>query len=65
MENDPTDYSEDICNHHPWCSFFLRPSRGCDMCKRLFREYPLKGMTPREMATKYFPDAIVKEHLDD
>ena len=47
--------------HHPWCNYFYRPNpQKCKMCERLYKEYPINGMTLDEMMGKYFPDVIIR-----
>ena len=53
--------------HHPFCSWFLKPSEGCKMCEKLYKSYPIKidNITKDslyEITRKYFPDVkIIKK----
>jgi len=54
MEKDKADTD---LKHHPWCNYFNTPTKGCKLCARLFKEYPvLENMTSDELAKKYFPN---------
>lgn len=39
----------------------MRPREGCKLCERLYREYPMDGMTPDELQEKHFPEAIKRQ----
>ena len=48
--------------HHIWCSFFERPREGCQMCERLYKEYPMKeGETGEDLMKKHFPNNIIRK----
>jgi len=43
--------------HHIWCNFFYKPREGCEMCERLYEQYPDSDkLTPDELLKKYFPN---------
>jgi len=60
--------------HHIWCNDFFEPREGCEMCKELYRECPIDGMTEEELMKKHFPqneiyliqptDGMTKEQLE-
>lgn len=44
--------------HHIWCSYQSGPVEECKLCQRLYKEYPMDGLTPDELQEKYFPNVI-------
>lgn len=50
--------------HHPWCNFYNRPRKGCEMCKRFFKLYPVFGVSNEQLAMRHFPDTIFRASND-
>lgn len=50
--------------HHVWCNFYFSktPAQECASCIRLRREYPERGLSEKELATFYFPEAKRVSH---
>ena len=53
--------------HHPFCNYFARQREGCDMCERMYKNYPMEpGMVPEDLIEKYFPDVtVIKKGIID
>jgi hypothetical protein len=44
--------------HHLWCNWFMRKAEGCEMCDKLFAEYPYETEEEAaELYSKHFPEA--------
>lgn len=44
--------------HHIWCNYWHGDPATCKFCNRLYKEYPMDGLTPDELQQKYFPNVI-------
>jgi hypothetical protein len=48
-------------DHHIWCNKWHNPRKGCEMCEKLYRDYPVKkGESGDELMKKHFPNNIVR-----
>lgn len=49
--------------HHVWCNFFMRPVRGCRMCRELWKKFPYDNdeWASEHLQGKHFPDVVKKE----
>lgn len=49
--------------HHFWCNFHGSPVEGCELCKRLWEEYPYGLEKETDLYKKYFPHAIIRPRV--
>ena len=50
--------------HHPLCNFWGAPRKGCKMCERFYRDYPVYDTEveePPDLVKKYFPGVAVRK----
>lgn len=39
----------------------MRDPKDCKMCDRLYKEYPMDGLSQDELVKKYFPNVIKRQ----
>lgn len=61
MADDESVSKEKYERHHIWCNNGVGPVKDCKQCHRLYEKYPMDGLSPKDVARKYFPDVEFRE----